>query len=105
MPLTQAEKDHITETETFRNEVRKTLDPEKSESKGMKFLRDAGLLVVGFLLTGAVGSWLTAKWSQHEWENQQRYLARQKMLDKKYALMDETFKDVASTTAAAQDIL
>lgn len=105
MPLTQVEKNHITETESFRNDVRKTLDPEKSESKWVKFGRDVALLVIGFGLTGVIGAWLTAKWSAHEWENQQRYLARQKMLDKKYALMDETFKDVASTTAAAQDVL
>ncbi len=48
---------------------------------------------------------LTYFWKQRDWKNQQSYLVQQRALDKKYATIESTFKEVATTTAAAEDVL
>jgi hypothetical protein len=106
MPLLPEERERIRETESLKAEIRKEIEPEHPESRFSKFFRhEAVLLLLGFGLTTVAGGVLTHYWKAQEWNNQQRYLARQRALDKKYALMDKTFKEVASTTTAAQDVL
>lgn len=106
MPLTPEEKTHLQEAEVFKDEVRRALHPEEYEHGWNKFLgHQITLLVVGFLLTAGAGSWLTYFWKQRDWVNQQAYLAEQRSLDKKYGLIDSTFREVALTTAAAEDVL
>jgi hypothetical protein len=106
MPLTQGEKDHLRDAEIFKDEVRRALNPESEQHGLAKFLgHPVTLLVLGFVLTTAAGSWLTYYWKQRDWVNQQAYLAEQRALDKKYAVIESTFKEVALTTAAAEDVL
>jgi len=106
MPLNPEERERIREIESLKAEIRKEIQPDKPESKISKFFRhQAVLLVLGFGLTTLVGGALTSWWKSREWKNQQHYLAQQRALDKKYALMDETFKEVAATTTAAEDVL
>ena len=106
MPLSPEERERIREIESLKAEIRKEVQPDKPESKISKFFRhQAVLLVLGFGFTTVVGGALTSWWKSKEWKNQQSYLAQQRSLDKKYALMDETFKEVAATTTAAEDVL
>jgi hypothetical protein len=106
MPLSPEERERIREIESLKAEIRKEIQSDKPESKTSRFFRhQAVLLVLGFGLTTLVGGALTSWWKTKEWNNQQGYLAQQRALDKKYALMDQTFKEVASTTTAAQDVL
>ncbi|SRR5260221_9500613 len=106
MPFTPEERAKIRDGELLKKEIRDEL--KSSESKaGLSgfFAHSAVLLVLGFILTTGAGSWLTYFWKQRDWQNQQAYLAQQRALDKKYAVIDRTFKEVAITVTASQDVL
>lgn len=106
MPLSPAERDHIVEVERLKDEVRRLLQTEPAESGWSKFWQHpAVLLILGFLLTGAAGAWLAHYWKESEWTNQQNYLFAQRSLDRKSAVIEATFKEVATTSAAAEDLL
>jgi hypothetical protein len=78
----------------------------QNQSSASKFFaHPAILLLLGFLFTGVVGGLLANYWKAREWENQQRYLAKQRGLEKKYAVIDEALKAVAETNTAAEDVL
>jgi hypothetical protein len=101
MPLTNADRRRIREVESLKDEIRRELHPHESKlSQNPTFL-----LVLGFILTSVAGSGLTYFWKQRDWKNQQSYLVQQRALDKKYAVIESTFKEVATTTAAAEDVL
>ena len=102
MPLTNAERRRIRDVESLKEEIRRELHgpPESKLSQNPTFL-----LVLGFVLTGLAGSGLTYFWKQRDWKNQQSYLVQQRALDKKYTVIESTFKEVATTTAAAEDVL
>jgi hypothetical protein len=105
MPLTDAEKEKIQETEALREELRKEFSPPQGGSRLSGFQQQAALLCLGFLLTTGAGGLLTAWWKSAESNNQRVYLARQRSLDKTYSLIERTSKEVATTLAAADDIL
>jgi len=107
MPLSDAEREHIIEVESLRDEVWQLLKkPEPAQTGLSKFFQHpATLLLLGFFLTGIAGTWLASKWKQSEWKNQQNYLVAQRTLDRKSAVIEATFKEVAITTAAADDLL
>ena len=103
MALTEAEKEKILEIEVLKNEIKKTLEvrpPGLSD-----FQKQLALLVIGFFCTAVVGGALTYWWKQREWINQQHYLRAQRALDRKYLVIEKTFKEVATTLAAADDVL
>lgn len=103
MPLSQDERDKIREIEALKKEIRDELQP---NGPGLgKFLHEAALLFLGFVLTIVLGGYLTSHWKQLEWTNQQKYLFRQRELDTRYALIDDVVKSVAETNTAAEDIL
>jgi hypothetical protein len=104
MPLTPDERTKIVEVETLKAEIQRDLRPE-SESRCSSFSQQVVLLILGFVCTTLVGGALTYFWKERDWRNQQSYLAAQRALDKKYAVIDKTFKEVAATTAAADDVL
>src|SRR5436305_8131327 len=100
MPFTPEELAKIRETELLKKEIRDELQPSTSKFRVSGFFaHSAVLLVLGFILTTGAGSWLTYFWKQRDWKNQQEYLARQRALDKRYAVIDRTFKEVAVTVA------
>jgi hypothetical protein len=105
MPLSQQERERIIETQTLKAEVESTLTAGKPKPRFSDFTNQIILLVLGFALTTAVGGVLTYYWKQRDWHNQQSYLAQQRALDKKYATIDRTLKEVALTTSAAEDVL
>jgi hypothetical protein len=105
MPLSEAEREKIREGEILKSEIRRELQPEQKSGISESFQHQAVLLVLGFILTTVVGSWLAYFWKQRDWANQQSYLVAQRSLDKKYSIIDKTFRDVATTIAAAEDVL
>lgn len=106
MPLSDAEREHIIEVESLKDEVRQLLKTEPPQTSLSKFFQHpATLLLLGFFLTGLAGTWLASKWKQNEWKNQQNYLVAQRTLDRKSAVIEATFKEVAVTIAAADDLL
>jgi len=105
MPLSESEREKIREGEILKTEIRRELQQEPRNSISQFFQHQAVLLILGFILTTLVGSWLTYFWKQRDWANQQSYLAAQRALDKKYSISDKTFREVAITIAAAEDVL
>jgi len=106
MSLTAEEREKIRDIESCKKEIRDELQATEPKSRVAKFFgHNAILLLLGFILTTGAGSWLTYYWKTKDWENQQKYLARQRALDKKYAVIDRTFKEVAVTVTASQDVL
>jgi hypothetical protein len=63
------------------------------------------LLVLGFVLTGIVGSYLSTKWQAYQWLKQQEYSARQSDIAARQQLAERTLTAVATNIAAANDIL
>lgn len=105
MPLTQDERDKTREIGILANEIRQALSPAKQESKLSDFAKQIILLILGFALTTLAGGALTAWWKYRESENQRHYLEKQKALDRAYSLISQTSKEVATTVAAADDLL
>jgi hypothetical protein len=106
MPLSDAEREHIIEVERLKDEVRQLLQIEPPAAKFSKFCQHpAVLLLLGFALTDLAGTFLVSQWKQDEWRNQQNYLVAQRTLDRKAAVIEATFKEVAATIAAADDLL
>jgi len=105
MSLSDAEKEKIQETEAYKAEVCRALEKKDSSSPLSDFQKQALLLFIGFLLTTFAGGILTAYWKEKDAQNQQLYLARRHALDKAYSVIDATAKEVATTIAAADDIL
>jgi hypothetical protein len=76
----------------------------------LNFLQDvakhpAFLLVLGFLMTGFVGSWLDSRWHESEWKNQQIYLAKQQDLQRKNELIGNLMESTATYLAASRDVI
>jgi len=105
MPLSNDERARIIETQALKADVESELAARKPQTWLSDFRKQLILLGVGFLLTTAAGGFLTYYWKKKDWTNQQAYLAQQRALDKKYAIIDRTFKQVALTTSAAEDVL
>src|SRR6266702_1717540 len=104
MPLSDPERQHIIEVEELKDEMRRLLQAETSQSSWSRFWQHpAILLILGFLFTGVAGAWLTSYWKQSEWDNQQDYLVAQRSLDRKSAVIEATFKEVAAPSASAED--
>ncbi len=103
-PLSEEERAHIRETEVLRNDIRRELDATKGSSLE-KLKHEVILLILGFVLTTAVGSWLAYFWKQREWHNQQDQLAVQRALEHKYKVMEDLFMSVSTTKAAMDDVL
>jgi hypothetical protein len=103
--LSDAEKERIRESETLKAEIRKELEPSSPPSRLSDFQKQTLLLLLGFVLTTVAGGLLAAFWKSRDSTNQRSYLAQQRAIDKKYALVDKTAKEVAITVAAADDVL
>lgn len=105
MPLTPDEIDKIRETEILKNDIQKALSTPKKESKLTDFQQQVVLLILAFIFTTLAGGALTAWWKSRESENQRRYLEKQRALDRAYSLISQTSKEVATTVAAADDVV
>ncbi len=69
------------------------------------FQHSAVLLLIGFILTGVIGSALTSAWQNNSWMTQQSLLAKQRILDQKYELASSVAKAIGDTHAAPTSVL
>ena len=104
--LSAEDKQKIREAEQLKKEVRKELQ-EQPEGLAVSafFKHQAVLLILGFVFTTCVGSWLTYYWKKRESANEQSRLARQELLQKQYKLIDSVIGSVSQTNTAAEDVL
>lgn len=65
----------------------------------------AVLLLLGFLLTGVVGTWFTAYWQSQQQAVQRIEQARERALQQKYEISDQINKAVAEIYTASQVML
>src|SRR5712692_3583450 len=105
MTLTDTEKEKIRDAELLKDDIRKELHPPTPDSSFSGFQQQLILLLLGFFLTAVVGGALTAWWKSRDAKNQRQYLAEQRALDKTYSLIAKTSQEVATTIAAADDVL
>jgi hypothetical protein len=87
--------------DSFKNDVLKEL---KEASRRKPFQHPAFLLILGFFLTGVVGTLLTSLWQSREQERQQKQIANQRAIQQKYDITDQINKAVSETYTAAQVI-
>ncbi|MDQ1591702.1 MAG: hypothetical protein QOG71_2329 [Pyrinomonadaceae bacterium] len=88
--------------ESFKAEIVKAL---KVEGRFTKIIQHPTfLLILGFALTGIVGSWLTTSWQSREWNRQQTRLSQQKAQDLKYGLIEEATKGITENQAALDNL-
>lgn len=104
MPLTPDERDRARDIGVLADEVRQALNPPK-DAKLSDFWKQVIMLILGFALTTVMGGVLTARWKAHDAENQRHYLEKQKSLERAYSLISQSSKEVATTVAAADDVL
>ncbi|HMG74892.1 MAG TPA: hypothetical protein VK582_15430 [Pyrinomonadaceae bacterium] len=80
------------------------------------FKHPAVLLIIGFLLTGCIGTFLTNNWHRQEWDRQQRIQSKEwerqqrrlldiKKIDLKYEIIDQLTKAIGERDSAAIQIL
>jgi hypothetical protein len=65
----------------------------------------AALVVLTFLLTGAIGSMLTSLWQTRQWRREQTYAAAQDLTGERVAVMNLTTEAIAESFTAAEDVL
>jgi hypothetical protein len=65
------------------------------------FQHPAVLLVIGFAISGYIGTRITTNWQHQEWEKQQRRGLDFRGFDQKHEIIDEITKSVGEINAAA----
>lgn len=100
---------------SFRHEISKTIEGFEPQEPSSKVSRHPlVLLILGFVLTGILGTWITLgfqsrewKWQQEiqssEWNKQQIRLVQIREVDQKYGIIDEVTKAVVEHDSAAMD--
>lgn len=88
------------ENESFKNEVLKELKEATQKKEPSFFKHPAFLLILGFLLTTGVGTWLTYYWQGKDQQKQREQLAHEHAIQQKYEIADQINKAVADTYTA-----
>jgi len=65
----------------------------------------AFLLIIGFISSGIVGSFITSQWQKDEWNRQQARLVHIRRIEQKEKLMDELVQSIADSNATEEDVL
>ncbi len=87
------------EFDSFKNTVLQEL---KEGSKRKSHLQHpAFLLILGFVLTGGVGTWLTTYWQSQSKENERAQLAHERAIQQKYDVANDINKAVSEAYAGA----
>ena len=92
------------EDASFKNKVLEELR-EAAKKKTSVFEHPALLLVLGFLLTGVVGTWLASYWQSREQQKQQAQLAHERALQQKYDVTEQINKAVSEVYTGAHVVL
>lgn len=94
------------EKENFKKEIVNELQSTKSKSSLSSITKHpAVLLIIGFALTGFVGTWLASSWQKREWDRQQSRLVKIRGVDQKYVVIDETIKAMAENNSIIGEFL
>lgn len=84
----------------FRDRVK------SAEASSHEWLRHPIILaIIGFFLTGVVGSYLTNKWQIAQWQKEQRYAIWQLSLADRRALSEKVLSSVAANVSTVADVL
>jgi hypothetical protein len=89
------------EDESFKNEVLQELKEAAKKRKSSPLQHPAFLLILGFFLTGVVGTWLTSAWQSVRQEKERKQLAHEYALKQKYEVMDQINKAIAEAQTGA----
>ncbi|HEX8558537.1 MAG TPA: hypothetical protein VF668_10560 [Pyrinomonadaceae bacterium] len=105
--LQQAILDTLRERDALKKEILEELKGKKQEEppKESKLVQQMLMLVLGFILTGVLGSWFSTYWHNEEWKQQQSLLARRSALDKKYEVANEVSKAIGDINSASLNVL
>jgi hypothetical protein len=90
------------QADSFKNEVLKELKEASKKKESSPLQHPAFLLLLGFILTGVVGTWLTSFWQSREQEKQRQQLAHEHALEQKYDVIDQINKAAAEADTGAQ---
>jgi len=71
--LSDEEKTHIVEKVQFENDIRKKLSQGEKISWKTLLNHKISLLIIGFLLTGVLGTWFQHRQKESEWKARNRY--------------------------------
>jgi len=78
----------------------------KERSKVSEFFKHPTiLLLLGFILTTFLGTFLTALYQSYEWTRQQKFLSKQSFIEKKQASSDEVTKAIVEAVTPTEGIL
>jgi hypothetical protein len=108
--LTEEERQRVQEVETLRAEIRTLLETPKEPAQRLSWFstfigHEAGRLVLGFLLTTAVGSWLTYWWKAKELTNQAETAALKARVDAQTQLLHDLTEAASASLTACNDVL
>lgn len=100
-PLKERLKETLTELEdeSFKNAVLQEL--KEASRKKSAFQHPAFLLILGFMLTGGVGTWLTSYWQSQAKQTERAQLANERAIQQKYEVADQINKAIAEAYAGA----
>lgn len=90
------------EGESFKNEVLQELKEASKKRKSSPFQHPAFLLILGFFLTGVVGTWLTSAWQSVQQAKERKQLAHEYALKQKYEVVDQVNKAIAEAQTGGQ---
>lgn len=90
--------------DSLKKEISEELRKEKHKV-GEFFKHPTILLLLGFILTTVLGTYLSVRYQNSEWKKQQIFLSKQRYTDEKQTIADEATKAVAETLSAGDDFL
>ncbi|SRR6266446_2643442 len=100
---------------SFRDEISKKIEDRESQGRLSRLSKNPlVLIIVGFILTGIAGAWITLSFQSREWNRQQAIqgsewnkqqirLVQIREIDQKYGIIDEVTKAVVEHDSAAMD--
>lgn len=101
--LSQGILAELQKQEQLRKDI---LDSVGRSSKDTSFWRQpVVLLVVGFLLTGGLGGFLSSCWQSSEWTRQQNFLNQQRSLEQKSLVANDTAKAIGEMQSSMASVL
>jgi hypothetical protein len=109
--------DELKKQDSLKEEIVKELQPVgwgKSISKAIQ--HPISLLLIGFIFTGVIGTWLSHQWQQREW-NRQLELQKKEWIDQqirvlqtheiqeKHEMVEQITKSISDNNAAANNLM
>jgi len=101
--------EELKKRQSIKREILRELEPQKKPSFSDLLRHPVVLLVLGFLFTGVIGTWLTSYWKNKEWDYQQKRLVyinqASALVKRKTEIRDEVGKDTENILSAHSEIV